>query len=221
MATAKIMRPQKVAEPEPAAAMQIDAAEPDDGEGDLYTRLKTLQRQLEFLDIQVRGTGQSQEFCSLPISPSMSRKVFASVDSQEDYIKEEQKNLKRELLRAQEEVKRIQSVPLVIGQFLEMVDANSGIVGSTTGSNYYVRILSTLNREMLRPSASVALHRHSNALVDILPPEADSSISLLGDNEKPNVTYQVPLLHAFFLVLPTAPTVPCGWQAAVSTSPPS
>jgi hypothetical protein len=30
-------------------------------------------------------------------------------------------------------------VPLVIGQFLEMIDADSGIVGSTTGSNYYVR----------------------------------------------------------------------------------
>jgi hypothetical protein len=52
---------------------------------------------------------------------------------QEEYIKEEQKNLKRELLRAQEEVKRIQSVPLVIGQFLEMVNAHCGIVGSTTG----------------------------------------------------------------------------------------
>jgi 26S proteasome regulatory subunit T3 len=54
-----------------------------------------------------------------------------------------------------------------------------------------VRILSTLNRELLKPSSSVALHRHSNALVDILPPEADSSISLLGENEKPNITYQV------------------------------
>jgi len=30
-------------------------------------------------------------------------------------------------------VKRIQAVPLVIGQFLEMVDADSGIVSSTTG----------------------------------------------------------------------------------------
>jgi 26S proteasome regulatory subunit T3 len=78
-------------------------------EEDLYTRQKLLQRQLEFVDIQ------------------------------EEYIKDEQKNLKRELLRAQEEVKRIQSVPLVIGQFIEMVDQNNGIVGSTTGSNYYVR----------------------------------------------------------------------------------
>ena len=110
---------------------------------------------------------------------------------QEEYIREEQRSLKRELLRSQEEVKRIQSVPLVIGQFLEMVDSTSGIVGSTTGSNYYVRILSTLNRELLKPSASVALHRHSNALVDILPPEADSSISLLSQSERPDVTYQV------------------------------
>ena len=30
--------------------------------------------------------------------------------------------MKRELVRAQEEIKRIQSVPLVIGQFMEAID---------------------------------------------------------------------------------------------------
>ncbi len=39
--------------------------------------------------------------------------VFAC---QEEYIKDEQRNLKKEYLHAQEEVKRIQSVPLVIGK---------------------------------------------------------------------------------------------------------
>ena len=90
-------------------------------------------------------------------------------------------------MRAVQEVKRIQSVPLVIGQFLEAVDEHTGIVGSTTGNNYYVRILSTINRESLKPNASVALHRHSNALVEVLPPEADSSISMM--QEKPKETY--------------------------------
>ena len=70
---------------------------------DPYAKYKKLQKQLEFLEVQ------------------------------EEYIKDEQRNLKRELLHAQEEVKRIQSVPLVIGQFLEAVDQNTGIVGSTTG----------------------------------------------------------------------------------------
>jgi len=138
-------------------AMDVDIS--TISEDDLYTRLKNLQRQLDFLAIQ------------------------------EDYVKDEHKNLKRELLRAQEEVKRIQSVPLVIGQFLEMIDPHTGIVGSTTGSNYYVRVLSTIDRELLKPSSSVALHRHSNALVDVLPPEADSSIQLLGAGEKPDVSY--------------------------------
>ncbi|KAI4968397.1 hypothetical protein ZWY2020_058052 [Hordeum vulgare] len=110
------------------------------------------------------------------------------VEIQEEYVQDEQKNLKRELLRAQEEVKRIQSVPLVIGQFMEMVDGNNGIVGSTTGSNYYVRILSTINRELLKPSAYVALHRHPTPSSTCCP-EADSSISLLASSEKPNVLY--------------------------------
>lgn len=51
--------------------------------------------------------------------------------SQEEYIKDEMKNLKRELIRAKEEIKRIQSVPLVIGQFNEIIDANYGIVGES------------------------------------------------------------------------------------------
>lgn len=72
---------------------------------------------------------------------------------------------------------------------LILASLSTGIVQSSTGSNYVVRILSTLDREKLKASSSVALHRHSNALVDILPPEADSSIAMLGADEKPDVTY--------------------------------
>ena len=69
---------------------------------ELYEELKLMERRLEFLTIQ------------------------------EDYIKDESKNLKRELIRAREEVKRIQSVPLVIGQFVELIDENSGTHYSNT-----------------------------------------------------------------------------------------
>merc|ERR1711977_57565 len=144
----------------PSSIPNIDTLEGLGTDGtDDYASLKKLQRQLEYIHLQ------------------------------EEYIKDEQRSLKRELVRAQEEIKRIQSVPLVIGQFMEAIDQNTGIVQSSTGSNYVVRILSTLDREKLKPSSSVALHRHSNSLVDILPPEADSSIAMLGADEKPDVTY--------------------------------
>jgi len=128
-------------------------------EADYYTRFQELKKQIEFYDVQ------------------------------EEYIKDEMRNLRKEYLHAQEEVKRIQSIPLVIGQFLEAIDQFTAIVGSTTGSNYYVRILSTIDRELLKPSSSVALHKHSNALVDVLPPEADSSITMLSADEKPDISY--------------------------------
>jgi len=141
------------------ASMEVDgsAVVNDDTSSDLFARLKQLERKLEFVNIQ------------------------------EEYIKDEQKNLKRELLRAKEEIKRIQAVPVTIGQFLEMIDQSTGIISSTTGQIYYVRILSTLNRELLKPNTSVALHRHSNAVVDILPPESDSSIHLM--QSRPTDTY--------------------------------
>lgn len=41
-----------------------------------------------------------------------------------------------------------------------------------------MRVLSILDRELLKPGCSVALHKYSNALVDVLPPEADSSIQV-------------------------------------------
>ncbi|EDW15511.1 26S proteasome regulatory subunit 6B [Drosophila mojavensis] len=128
-------------------------------ESDFYVMYKRLQLQLELLHVQ------------------------------EDYIKEEQRYLKKEYVHAQEEVKRAKAVPLVIGQFLEAVDENTGIVASTTGSNYYVRVLSTIDREQLKPSTSVALHKQSNCLVDLVPPEADSTISMLSPEERPNITY--------------------------------
>lgn len=143
------------------AAMEVELSmDLDESTEDLYRTMKQYERDIEFLSIQSES------------------------------VIDEMKNLKREYIRAKEEIKRIQSVPLVIGQFLELVDENYGIVSSTAGSNYYVRVLSTLNRELLKPSSSIALHRHSHSVVDILPNETDASIQLMQMGEKPDVTYQ-------------------------------
>jgi 26S proteasome regulatory subunit T3 len=151
----KHQKPQKQHQSAPCGASPAaSAAERED----LYTRLKTLERQLEFVTIQ------------------------------ENYVRAEQRHLRREHHHARAEIDRIKSVPLLIGQFLEMITRDSGIVGSTSGSNSLVRVLSTINRELLKPSASVALHRHSSALVEVLPPEADSAISV--NTERPDVRYE-------------------------------
>jgi len=100
------------------------------------------------------------------------------------------KHLRHELIYAKEEIKRIQSVPLVMGQFVEMVNREHAVVNATN-DQFYVRVLSTLNREKLFTDCSVGLHKHSHSIVEILPPEADSSANSLTIVEKPNVRYTV------------------------------
>ncbi|KAG5860619.1 ATP-dependent 26S proteasome regulatory subunit [Encephalitozoon hellem] len=126
---------------------------------DLFVRYKQMERKLRLLEIR------------------------------EAYVRKEIETLKREERHGKEELDRVKSVPLIMGQFLEPIDNSTAIVGSTAGSNFVVRILSTVDRELLRPNTTVALHRHSSAIVDVLPPEVDSTIPVLGEEEKPDVTY--------------------------------
>ncbi|KAJ9467942.1 26S protease regulatory subunit 6B-like protein [Diplonema papillatum] len=113
----------------------------------------------------------------------------STIDLKTLICKIETKQLIKEELAAKQEVKKIQAVPLIVGQFVEMIDQQRGIVGSSSGPNCYVRVLSTLDREQLKPNASVGLHKQSNACVAILPSETDASISLLAADDKPDVTY--------------------------------
>ena len=120
-----------------------------------YTHMKELERELELLGIK------------------------------EEYIKDELRYLRRELVRAQDEVKSIQSVPLLVGNFVEMIDPNYAVVDCSSPS--LVRVMRTIDRHLLKPNTSVALHKHSQALVDVLPPEGTTSVQIVTN--PPDVSY--------------------------------
>lgn len=111
------------------------------------------------------------------------------IDLQTFICKVETHQLKKEEHAAKREVKRIQSVPLVLGQFVEAVDHERGIVSSSGGSQSYVRILSTLDRELLKPNASIGMHRSSNSCVALLPSETDTTVSVMQASDRPDVAY--------------------------------
>lgn len=134
-------------------------APPESSSENLYLHLKRLQRDLQVLE------------------------------AREEYLKKDQVALTKELYHSKEELKRIQAVPLTIGQFMEMVDEDYAIATSTTGATCYVRVSPTIDRQLLKTNASVAMHRMSNSIVMVLPPEADSTITLMQVTEKPDVTY--------------------------------
>jgi len=105
------------------------------------------------------------------------------------FFEEEIESLKKQLVIFQNEISRFQSVPLIIGQLVEKLDKNFCIIGSTTGNNYLVRIISTIDYDKLKLNSPVALHRNSNALVNFLDDEGDSGINIILPIEKPKVKY--------------------------------
>ncbi len=68
-----------------------------------------------------------------PKTEAQLKKMLEHVEAAERFALLDLENLKYELMHAEEEVKRVQSVPRVVGQFLEAVDQNHAIVQSTTG----------------------------------------------------------------------------------------
>jgi 26S proteasome regulatory subunit T3 len=105
------------------------------------------------------------------------------------YFQADLNYLKRQLLIFQNEISRFQSVPLILGQLIEKLDKNSCIIGSTTGNNYLVKIISTINKNKLTLNSSVALHRNTNALVNLLDDEGDSEINIIPSIEKPRLKF--------------------------------
>jgi len=104
------------------------------------------------------------------------------LDMKEKYLKDEVRYLRREVIRAQDELKSIQTVPLGVGNFSEMIDGNYAVV-----DHHLVRVMKTIDRKLLKPNTSVALHKGSKSLVDVLPPEGTTAVKLV--TERPNVTY--------------------------------
>jgi 26S proteasome regulatory subunit T3 len=93
---------------------------------DEYSTLKKLERHMEWVELEM-----AQMDCGWTIADtSSSRKNTSRTNNgmgSTSCLNIELKlifyrSLKRELVRAQEEIKRIQSVPLVIGQFMEAID---------------------------------------------------------------------------------------------------
>lgn len=109
---------------------------------------------------------------------------------QTEFVQEEKLSLRREIIKSRDEIMKIKAVPLVIGHFNEMIDHNNAIVSASSGNNYYVKVLSILERESLKPNVQIVMHRHSYAVVDILPSEMDSNIQIMKNVEDTKVRYE-------------------------------
>ena len=79
--------------------------------------------------------------------------------------------------------------PMGVGNLEEMIDDDHAIVSSATGPEYYVSIMSFVDKDLLEPGASVLLHHKSVSVVGVLTEDADPSVSVMKLDKAPTESY--------------------------------
>ena len=70
-----------------------------------------------------------------------------------------------------------------------MIDDNHAIVSSTHGPEYYVNIISFVDKDELQPSSTVLLHNKTNSVVGILGDNVDPMVSVMKVEKAPLESY--------------------------------
>eukprot|EP00887_Chlorella_sp_A99_P007932 scaffold12.g7932.t1 len=86
-------------------------------------------------------------------------------------------------------VDELRGSPLSVGTLEEIIDESHGIVSSSVGPEYYVTIMSFVDKAQLEPGCSVLLHNKAMSVVGILTDEADPAVSVMKVEHMPSETY--------------------------------
>jgi 26S proteasome regulatory subunit T2 len=88
-----------------------------------------------------------------------------------------------------EKVDDLRGTPLVVGTLEEIIDDNHAIVSSSAGSEYYVTMLSFVDKDQLEPNCSVLLHNKVLSVVGILADDVDPLVSTMKVEKAPLESY--------------------------------
>lgn len=79
--------------------------------------------------------------------------------------------------------------PMAVGTLEEIIDDEHVIVSSSTGPEYYVSIMSFVDKDLLEPGCSVLLHHKTMAVVGVLSEDTDPSVNIMKLDKAPSESY--------------------------------
>jgi len=79
--------------------------------------------------------------------------------------------------------------PMDVGSLEEFIDENHCIVSTANGPEYYVNILSFVNKDELEPGSSILMHHKNMSVIGILGDEVDPLVSVMKVDKAPLESY--------------------------------
>merc|ERR1719215_671877 len=110
---------------------------------------------------------------------------------EEEFIQEQQR-LKPKEERDSEEKNKLDDLrgsPMDVGSLEEFIDENHAIVSTAMGPEYYVNILSVVDKDQLEPGSSILMHHKNLSVIGILADEIDPLVSVMKVDKAPLESY--------------------------------
>mmetsp|Transcript_20803 Transcript_20803/g.29302 ORF Transcript_20803/g.29302 Transcript_20803/m.29302 type:complete len:445 (-) Transcript_20803:170-1504(-) len=103
----------------------------------------------------------------------------------QEIVKPREEKEQEELAKVEE----LRGTPMGVGTLEEIVDDNHAIVSSAVGPEYYVNIMSFVDKDQIEPGTTVLLHNKVLSVVGILADDVDPMVNVMKVEKAPLESY--------------------------------
>jgi len=127
--------------------------------------------------------------CRLRLLKHMRIKDYLMME--EEFIQEQQRTKPKDERDSEEKSKLddLRGTPMDVGSLEEFIDENHCIISTAMGPEYYVNILSFVDKDQLEPGSSILMHHKNLSVIGILGDEVDPLVSVMKVDKAPTETY--------------------------------
>jgi proteasome regulatory subunit len=118
------------------------------------------------------------------------KEVAIRAESDRRSIEHELIKLQKEVQQLYQELKKLKSPPLIIGEIVDILDDNRVVVKSTTGPNFVVHVANFVDKSKILVGTRVSLNRDSLSVIGILNSYKDPIITEAEVIEKPDIKFK-------------------------------
>jgi 26S proteasome regulatory subunit T2 len=79
--------------------------------------------------------------------------------------------------------------PMAVGTLEEIIDDDHAIISTASGPEFYVSIMSYVDKDLLEPGCQVLLHHKTQSVVGVLQDDTDPMVSVMKLDKAPTESY--------------------------------
>ncbi|KZS88060.1 26S proteasome subunit P45 [Sistotremastrum niveocremeum HHB9708] len=83
----------------------------------------------------------------------------------------------------------LRGTPMAVGTLEEIIDDDHAIISTASGPEFYVSIMSFVDKDMLEPGCTILLHHKTQAVIGVLNDDVDPLVSVMKLDKAPTESY--------------------------------